>query len=49
MNENSYGMKDVEKEGGLYSVVTSGVGFYGAPIRIGTISGITVIDLSFTK
>lgn len=49
MNENSYGMKDVEKEGGLYSVVTSGVGFYGAPIRIGTISEITVLDLTFAK
>ena len=38
----SYGLK---KWGDGLSVVTSGVGYYGPPIRIGTISEITVLDI----
>lgn len=49
IHENSYGLKDVAEPKKLYSVVTSGVGFYGVPIRVGTISEITVLDLKFTK
>ena len=43
-NENGYGYKNV---GGLETVVTSGVGFYGPPMRVGTDSEIMVIDLHF--
>ena len=38
----SYGLKDWN---GTSVVVTSGVGYYGPPIRVGTISEIVVIDL----
>ena len=38
----SYGIKTWGK---AIQVVTSGVGFYGPPIRVGTISEIVVIDL----
>ena len=38
----SYGLK---KLGDATVIVTSGVGYYGPPIRVGTISEIVVIDL----
>ena len=38
----SYGMRDWN---GCVSIVSSGVGFYGPPIRVGTRSEIVVIDL----
>ena len=38
----AYGLK---QWGDSMAIVTSGVGFYGPPIRVGTISEITVIDL----
>lgn len=38
----SYGLKDW---GTAKAIVTSGVGYYGPPIRVGTISEIVVIDL----
>ena len=43
-NENAYGYKLI---GGLDTVVTSGVGYYGPPMRIGTDSEIMVLHLSF--
>ena len=39
--EQSYGLKDW---GSSKAIVTSGVGYYGPPIRVGTISEIVVID-----
>ena len=41
-NENSYGFKKV---GSALTFVTSGIGYYGPPIRIGTHSEIAVLDL----
>ena len=41
MSPQSYGFKEWGK---AQAVVTSGVGYYGPPIRFGTISEITVID-----
>ena len=38
----SYGIKEW---GNTTAIVTSGVGCYGPPIRVGTISEIVVIDL----
>ena len=38
----SYGM---EERNGAWACVTSGVGYYGPPIRVCTISEIVVIDL----
>ncbi len=43
-NENGYGYKVID---GLQTLVTGGVGYYGPPLRIGTHSEITVIDLTF--
>ena len=43
-NENNYGLK---KFGDLQSVVTSGVGFYGPPLRVGCDSEIMVLDIHF--
>ena len=42
LSEQAYGMKDW---GESTAVVTSGVGYYGPPIRVCTISEIVVIDL----
>ncbi len=42
LNDQSYGLMDWN---GAQSVVTSGVGFYGPPIRVATVSEIVVIDL----
>jgi len=45
-NENGYGYKMIH---GLHTLVTAGVGYYGPPMRIGTDSEVTVIDLHFTN
>jgi predicted MPP superfamily phosphohydrolase len=42
LENQSYGMKDW---GEATAIVTSGVGYYGPPIRVCTISEIVVIDL----
>ena len=44
MYKNVYGYKPIE---GVKSIVTSGVGFYGPPIRIGTHSEVAIIDLKY--
>ena len=41
---HGYGLKELY---GMKTVVTAGVGYYGAPIRVGTDSEITVIDLTY--
>lgn len=43
-NENGYGYKVID---GLATVVTSGIGYYGPPMRVGTNSEITVINVEF--
>ena len=43
-NENAYGVKRV---GNAVSVVTSGVGFYGPPLRVGSDSEIMILDITF--
>jgi predicted MPP superfamily phosphohydrolase len=43
-NENNYGLK---RFGDLQSVVTSGIGFYGPPLRVGCDSEIMVLDIQF--
>ncbi len=45
-NENAWGYKQVH---GLDTFVTAGVGYYGPPLRIGTDSEITVINLTFQR
>jgi len=41
-NENAYGRKTVN---GLETIVTSGVGYYGPPMLVGTNSEITIVNL----
>ncbi len=43
-NQNNYGLKTLS---GVQSVVTSGVGYYGPPLRIGTDSEIMVVTIRF--
>ena len=43
-NENAYGHKVLY---GIDTVVTAGTGYYGPPIRVGTDSEISVVNLSF--
>ena len=43
-NENAYGYKNAD---GLDTVVTSGIGYYGPPMRVGTNSEITVVHVRF--
>ena len=43
-NENGYGYKKIES---MDTIVTSGVGYYGPPIRIGTKSEIVIIDIRY--
>ena len=43
-NENAYGYKVL---GGLDTVVTSGIGYYGPPMRVGTDSEVMVLNLHF--
>ena len=44
-NENAYGLKYMH---GIATVVTSGVGYYGPPIRVGTDSEVMVVNISFS-
>ena len=44
-NKNNYGLKTVD---GVQSIVTSGVGFYGPPLRVGSDSEIMVVNLEFS-
>lgn len=44
-NENNYGLKQF---GALQSVVTSGIGFYGPPLRVGCDCEVMVLDVHFT-
>ena len=44
-NENAYGYKLVS---GLDTLVTSGIGYYGPPMRVGTDSEVTVVHLHFS-
>ena len=43
-NENAWGYKRVHD---LDTVVTAGVGYYGPPMRVGTNSEVTVVNLKF--
>lgn len=43
-NENGYGLKKID---GMETFVTAGVGFYGPPMRIGTNSEISILDVQF--
>lgn len=43
-NENGYGVKELY---GATTVVTAGVGYYGPPMRFGTDSEVTVINVTF--
>ena len=43
-NENPWGYIPLY---GADTVVTAGVGYYGPPIRVGTNSEVTIIDLDF--
>ena len=43
-SENPYGMLDL---GDMTSIVTSGVGYSGPPIRVGTVSEVAIIDFSY--
>ena len=44
LSQNPYGARVID---GVTSLVTSGVGYYGPPIRVGTHSEIAVIDFTF--
>ncbi len=43
-NENAYGYELI---GGVDTVVTSGIGYYGPPMRVGTNSEIAVVNIHF--
>lgn len=43
-NDNGWGYKELY---GIPTIVTAGVGYYGPPIRVGTDSEVTVIDLKY--
>ena len=43
-NENAYGVKELY---GSTTVVTAGVGYYGPPIRFGTDSEVTLVNVTF--
>ena len=43
-SENAYGMKKLH---GIETVVTAGVGYYGPPMRVGTDSEVTVVNIKF--
>ena len=45
-NENNYGFKIVDD---LQTVVTSGVGYYGPPLRVGCDSEIMLVNVYFKK
>ena len=43
-NENAYGVKKLY---GIDTIVTAGVGYYGPPLRVGTDSEVTVVNVRF--
>lgn len=43
-NDNGYGYKELY---GVPTIVTAGVGYYGPPIRVGTNSEVTVVNLNY--
>jgi predicted MPP superfamily phosphohydrolase len=43
-NENAYGVKELY---GIDTIVTAGVGYYGPPLRVGTDSEVTVVNIKF--
>ena len=43
-NENAFGYKELY---GMKTIVTAGVGFYGAPMRVGTDSDISLISIKY--
>ena len=43
-NENAYGVKELH---GIDTIVTAGVGYYGPPMRVGTDSEVTVVNVKF--
>lgn len=43
-NENAYGLKELY---GVKTIVTAGTGYYGPPMRIGTDSEVTVVNMSY--
>ncbi|SNU07933.1 hypothetical protein SAMN06297422_11350 [Lachnospiraceae bacterium] len=43
-NENAYGVKELY---GITTVVTAGVGYYGPPVRLGTDSEVTLLNVKF--
>ena len=43
-NENGYGVKEIH---GTTTVVTAGVGYYGPPVRVGTNSEVTLLNIEF--
>ena len=45
-NENAYGFKNVS---GVDTIVTAGIGYYGPPMRVGTDSEITVVNIHFAS
>lgn len=44
LTENGYGVKELY---GTTTVVTAGVGYYGPPMRVGTDSEVTVVNVTF--
>ena len=44
VTENSYGLKRLH---GAYSLTTCGIGYTGPPIRVGTHSEVSIINLSY--
>lgn len=43
-NDNGYGYKELY---GIPTIVTAGVGYYGPPLRVGTNSEVTIINLTY--
>ena len=43
-NENAYGVEELY---GIDTIVTAGVGYYGPPLRVGTDSEVTVVNIKF--
>ena len=43
-NENEYGVKELY---GTTTIVTAGVGYYGPPMRFGTDSEVTLVNVTF--
>lgn len=43
-NDNGYGYKELY---GIPTIVTAGVGYYGPPLRVGTNSEVTIVNLTY--